>query len=91
MDAMGRKVSRAQRICLLLASAKLLPDGGEKVCKALFEINWLMELGMEVAYEWELRRAEIGTGGLLKGEQILTAIVAVGDRSVYCIPLSAEH
>lgn len=51
MDVMGRKVSIAQRICLLLASAKLLPEGGEKVCKALFEINWLMELGMEVAYE----------------------------------------
>lgn len=46
---------------------------------------------MEVAYEWALRRAEIGTEGLLKGEQIIIAIVAVGDRSIYYIPLSAEH
>lgn len=63
----------------------------EKVWKALFEINWLMELGMEVAYKWGLRRAEMGTEELLKGEQIIIAIVAVGDGSVYCIPLSAEH
>lgn len=44
-----------------------------------------MELGLEVAYEWELRKAGMGTERW-KGEQMINSAVAVEDGSALIYP-----
>lgn len=51
----------------------------------MLEISWAVELRVGVAYEWGLRKAEIGTERL-KGEQMINAVVAVEGGSVLICP-----